>query len=234
MVYGFIIELRQITDKYCVKWDCVSCCLIKLLERPAQGAILLSTRSNPPGYFHDLWSHSAQAGTQRHHNDTHSPRWLCSSSNTILGLSRSFLQLYTLSSVITRNAQRLTRDKHLRECAICDHHIIPLWPTALWPLLLNCYISGGAGASDFRCPEEFGYYQHPTECSLYYVCVFGGPLLESCTGDRKMRPPLLSPNIIWGLLNLDVLPRLFWPITVLLSYIYANPNFWWGVLNTAD
>ena len=39
-----------------------------------------------------------------------------------------------------------------------------------------------SGATEFRCPEEFGYYQHPTECSLYYVCVFGGPLLESCTG----------------------------------------------------
>merc|ERR1719284_1025206 len=37
-------------------------------------------------------------------------------------------------------------------------------------------------ATEFRCPEEFGYYQHPTDCSLYYVCVFGGPLLESCTG----------------------------------------------------
>jgi len=36
--------------------------------------------------------------------------------------------------------------------------------------------------TDFRCPEEFGYYQHPEDCSLYYVCVFGGPLLESCTG----------------------------------------------------
>jgi len=35
---------------------------------------------------------------------------------------------------------------------------------------------------DFRCPEEFGYYAHPSDCSLYYVCVFGGPLLESCTG----------------------------------------------------
>lgn len=34
----------------------------------------------------------------------------------------------------------------------------------------------------FVCPEEFGYYEHPEECSLYYVCVFGGPLLESCTG----------------------------------------------------
>ena len=31
--------------------------------------------------------------------------------------------------------------------------------------------------SDFRCPEEFGYYSHPTDCNLYYVCVFGGPLL---------------------------------------------------------
>ena len=41
-----------------------------------------------------------------------------------------------------------------------------------------------SGATEFRCPEEFGYYQHPTECSLYYVCVFGGPLLESCTGEE--------------------------------------------------
>ncbi|KAM3967605.1 chitin deacetylase-like 5 [Aphomia sociella] len=36
--------------------------------------------------------------------------------------------------------------------------------------------------TDFDCPEEFGYYPHPTDCTLYYVCVFGGALLESCTG----------------------------------------------------
>ncbi|XP_014246719.1 stress response protein nst1 isoform X2 [Cimex lectularius] len=35
---------------------------------------------------------------------------------------------------------------------------------------------------DFDCPEEFGYYAHPTDCTQYYVCVFGGALLESCTG----------------------------------------------------
>lgn len=35
---------------------------------------------------------------------------------------------------------------------------------------------------DFECPEEFGYYPHPHDCSQYYVCVFGGALLESCTG----------------------------------------------------
>lgn len=34
----------------------------------------------------------------------------------------------------------------------------------------------------FVCPEEFGYYPHPHDCSQYYVCVFGGALLESCTG----------------------------------------------------
>lgn len=45
--------------------------------------------------------------------------------------------------------------------------------------------SGGTSASqivDFDCPEEFGYYPHPGDCTQYYVCVFGGALLESCTG----------------------------------------------------
>lgn len=37
-------------------------------------------------------------------------------------------------------------------------------------------------SNTFECPEEFGYYPHPTDCSQYYVCVFGGALLESCTG----------------------------------------------------
>lgn len=41
--------------------------------------------------------------------------------------------------------------------------------------------SGSSGV-EFECPEEFGYYPHPSDCSQYYVCVFGGALLESCTG----------------------------------------------------
>jgi len=40
---------------------------------------------------------------------------------------------------------------------------------------------------EFKCPEEFGYYKHPKDCSKYYVCVFGGPLLESCTGGLMYR-----------------------------------------------
>ncbi|KAL1465154.1 hypothetical protein WDU94_004744 [Cyamophila willieti] len=35
---------------------------------------------------------------------------------------------------------------------------------------------------EFQCPEEFGYYPHPSDCTQYYVCVFGGAVLESCTG----------------------------------------------------
>lgn len=41
--------------------------------------------------------------------------------------------------------------------------------------------------ADFDCPEEFGYYPHPSDCTLYYVCVFGGALLESCTGGLMYR-----------------------------------------------
>ncbi|XP_042880929.1 histone-lysine N-methyltransferase 2D-like isoform X8 [Penaeus japonicus] len=73
------------------------------------------------------------------------------------------------------------------------------WTTKLFVLsllgLATCQqrsISGGrrrqrvpAGKSEvanFNCPEDFGYYPHPTDCSQYYVCVFGGALQESCTG----------------------------------------------------
>jgi len=56
-----------------------------------------------------------------------------------------------------------------------------LLPRLLAAALLGLLVVSGK-KSDFRCPEEFGYYSHPTDCNLYYVCVFGGPLLESCTG----------------------------------------------------
>lgn len=41
--------------------------------------------------------------------------------------------------------------------------------------------------ANFDCPEEFGYYPHPNDCTQYYVCVFGGALLESCTGGLMYR-----------------------------------------------
>jgi len=46
---------------------------------------------------------------------------------------------------------------------------------------------GGQQGVEFDCPEEFGYYPHPSDCTQYYVCVFGGALLESCTGGLMYR-----------------------------------------------
>lgn len=47
---------------------------------------------------------------------------------------------------------------------------------------VNPRSSASSSSNEFSCPEEFGYFPHPSDCSLYYVCVFGGALLESCTG----------------------------------------------------
>lgn len=49
------------------------------------------------------------------------------------------------------------------------------------------YGAGVNQAVEFDCPEEFGYYPHPSDCTQYYVCVFGGALLESCTGGLMYR-----------------------------------------------
>ncbi|XP_076361028.1 uncharacterized protein LOC143252573 isoform X2 [Tachypleus tridentatus] len=34
----------------------------------------------------------------------------------------------------------------------------------------------------FSCIDQFGYHPDPGDCSKYFVCVFGEPLHESCTG----------------------------------------------------
>jgi len=48
--------------------------------------------------------------------------------------------------------------------------------------LRNRVVAGKSEVIDFNCPEDFGYYPHPSDCTQYYVCVFGGALQESCTG----------------------------------------------------
>ena len=50
----------------------------------------------------------------------------------------------------------------------------------------------GVRGETFECPEEFGYYPHPEDCSKYYVCVFGGPLLESCTRGLMYRSVVME------------------------------------------
>lgn len=34
----------------------------------------------------------------------------------------------------------------------------------------------------FKCPEKFGYFPDASDCSKYFVCVFGEALHEACTG----------------------------------------------------
>lgn len=46
-------------------------------------------------------------------------------------------------------------------------------PTATAPSTLS---------ASFICPEQFGYFADKKDCSHYYVCVFGDPLHEQCTG----------------------------------------------------
>lgn len=65
-------------------------------------------------------------------------------------------------------------------------------------------------AIDFDCPEEFGYYAHPTDCTQYYVCVFGGALLESCTGGLMYRYVFVYQSL--------------WCINGILSLVHVTPK----------
>lgn len=60
------------------------------------------------------------------------------------------------------------------------------------PIPRSARASRNEAALEFECPEEFGYYPHPRDCTQYYVCVFGGALLESCTGGLMYRWVLFS------------------------------------------
>lgn len=39
-----------------------------------------------------------------------------------------------------------------------------------------------SSSKQFQCPEQFGYYADQSDCAKYFVCVFGDPLHETCTG----------------------------------------------------
>lgn len=43
-------------------------------------------------------------------------------------------------------------------------------------------VSSGNKSSSFECPEQFGYFDDLSDCSKYFVCVFGEALHETCTG----------------------------------------------------
>lgn len=43
-------------------------------------------------------------------------------------------------------------------------------------------VSSGNKTNLFNCPEQFGYYDDLSDCSKYFVCVFGEALHETCTG----------------------------------------------------
>nr|CAD7399040.1 unnamed protein product [Timema poppensis] len=76
----------------------------------------------------------------------------------------------------------------LKSYIICDQNIDFTRPS-IFASTNHCscqrrgrLVAGVSQSSGFDCPEEFGYYSHPSDCTQYYVCVFGGALLESCTG----------------------------------------------------
>lgn len=43
-------------------------------------------------------------------------------------------------------------------------------------------VSSGNKTNLFNCPEQFGYFDDLSDCSKYFVCVFGEALHETCTG----------------------------------------------------
>lgn len=43
-------------------------------------------------------------------------------------------------------------------------------------------LSSSSSHEQFKCPEQFGYFHDPFDCSKYFVCVFGEALHEQCTG----------------------------------------------------
>lgn len=98
--------------------------------------------------------------------------------------------------VILLDSNNISNNKSIKILRTCDYICLKFFaktypficiPGCQRSTLRSARASRNEAALEFECPEDFGYYPHPRDCTQYYVCVFGGALLESCTGGLMYR-----------------------------------------------